>query len=399
VLAAAIVAGALSAAADSASAGGAPLPSVQDVLSAGTPTAPANITVYGDSISFGATNSAPKYLHSWPGQLRTELASAHGDAGSGFVIADPKVRNAPAGDPRWTFTGPSIVTTMLKGFHQAGVYAIQPHSSLRFTCPTGCTSFMLYTLASPSGVGKVQVDGGPVRSIRAAPSGAVNLAPLPGYPSNQYVTAIPAGSFGRHTLTLTASGVVNLYGIETRTGRGSIRVNDVAISGKSLRTLGTEPEFDDETNHAYGLPLVDATLQSGPSVVVIELGVNDWLEGYSLDTITTRLTTLINRVEADGATPVLYAPPQPAPVAQTHAGAATYTQLTAMYQQVSTNLGVPFLNHQKLYAPGLTDENAIYLAGKALGMYGDGIHPNDAGSSAMVDGYGSTHGLRAFLGL
>jgi lysophospholipase L1-like esterase len=276
------------------------------------------------------------------------------------------------------------------------VYAIQPGSSLQFTCSAGCTSFVLYTLASPSEAGEVRVDGGAARTVRASHPG---LVPLSGYPINHLVWQVPAGPFGRHTLTLTATGPIDLYGIEARTGHGSLRVNNVSISGKSLRTLGAAPGYDDETNHAYGLPMVDAILHAGPTVAVIELGINDWLEGSPTSIVTTRLTKLIARVRADGARPVLYAPPQPIPLVQRHPGAGTYTQLVTAERLLAHSLKVAFLDHQKLYAPSLTDEQAIYEAGHGLGMYGDGIHPSDQGSAAMVDGYGHTPGIRAFLGL
>lgn len=374
----------------------------QQILLSGTNDAPANISVYGDSISFGAGvtgNSNPKYANSWPGQLRDQLAPTYGNAGTGLVIANAAVHLTHAYDPRWSFIGPTITDTA-QGFHQAGVFEVGAGSSLTFTCEASCVEFVAYLLASTSGIAQVQVDGGTVRTIRSAPGGtAPTYAPKPGYHENHFVTSAVVGTLKKHVLTITASGgPVKIFGLEARTGQGRIRVNNVSISGKTLASLGAASQDNDETGGAYGLPLLDTSLKQGPTVALIALGVNDWKAGATTATFTHYLNVLIGRIRADGATPVLYLPPQPSPSLRP-VGGPSYTQYAAAYQAVSDASMVPFLNHQKLYAPTLTNESAIWKAGVNLGMYADTVHPTDAGSLAMITGRGTTPGIRSFLGV
>lgn len=370
------------------------------VLRQGTFASPVPIVVLGDSISFGAGkygNSDPKFNTSWPGQLRYQLSQAgFGNAGTGFVNANPDVLANPPYDSRWAF-GPGVYPIQ-QGLHQRGVYGVPAGSWVSFTATASAVDLSVFLLPS-SGAAYAQIDNGPWRRVRSAPGGSADLPIQPGLHPNHLVTRVPASSFGQHRITVHAvNGSVKLWGVEAHTGRGSISVSNASVSGRALLSLGVRGDFNDEVGGTTGLPVIDTLQRPRAGVVIIACGVNDWQAARSTAEVEAFLDILVRRVWAGGGTPVLYLPPQPAPSLRP-SGGPSYTQVAGAFQRAAQGHGVAFVNHQRLYASTWSDEYAIWQYGQSIGAYADGLHPSDRGSTWMVSGYGAIRGIRSALGL
>ena len=360
----------------------------------------------GGSSGFGAAQygaTPPKWLNSYPGVLRTALATVYGDAGTGIVPANSVIRTGTGltngWDQRWAYTG--TITDEALGWHKQSCFTLATGEAVMFT--SSCISFRAYLLSAAGGACQVSIDGTAVGTIRSDSAGAApSLAPVSTAKANHLVTNIPAGALGSHTLTLAATtGPVRVLQVEAKTGQGRYVVDNPSFSGKSLSTLGLSSGNNDEAGGLYGLPIVDLALAQGRGVALLALGTNDWQAGTSIATVSTYLTTLVNRVKSvTGWTPIIYTQPQPSPTLKNTTG-PTWTEYANLYQERAAALAVPILDHWRLWAgSSVTDEQAIYNAGNALGMYADTLHPSDKGAASIATGgYGGNPSVRTFLGI
>lgn len=144
-----------------------------------------------------------------------------------------------------------------------------------------------------------------------------------------------------------------------------------------------------ETTGLSGLPLIDMIRAD---MLVIALGVNDWLSGQSVADTKTRLTSLVTRQRESGtnagggaktAGEVMLAwSPQPNLSTLTpSSGSATWAQFREMFYEVAAEQEVPLLDMGARW----TD----FTTGNARGLFGDDIHPNDAGSHDIAAAAGS----------
>ena len=120
---------------------------------------------------------------------------------------------------------------------------------------------------------------------------------------------------------------------------------------------------------AGGLRRVDWILGQHPDVVVIELGANDGLRGIPIPTIERNLRSLIEKVRAAGATPLLLGVRLPPSY-----GAEYVAGFEAIYPRLAAELKVrlvPFFMQGVAGVPELNLE--------------DGLHPTRAGHERLAD--------------
>ena len=345
-----------------------------------------HVAVVGDSIAFGAAGSGttpPKYVTDWPGRLRALLAAQYGNAGSGVVIADANIRANPTWDDRFTYAG--TITDQGFGFHGTSNLRLDAVAGTYLEFTATADEFTVYNAAGAGGVINATVDGGAVKKLRNVYTGgaAVDIEKQAGY--KQIVTKVPAGSVGVHTLRLTpdtsnATFDLFIHAVEGRVNTpGTFRVSNASINGKSLSTLFGGAGKNDEVNALYGLPMIDMLRAD---LLIIALGVNDWMGNTPAATAKGWLKTLVQRQRANGnngngstyanGDAMLLWNPQPDISTLGLAAPSTWAQYRAMFYEVADEENVPLLD--------LGGRWKDYPTANAAGFYGDGIHPNDAGS-------------------
>ena len=342
-------------------------------LQSGSNAAPTSLAILGDSIGFGAAqfgNTPPKYLNSWPGQLRTALNPTYGTAGSGVVLFNQDlwpVTTGAAGnagwEPRMTVTG--TITEPALGFHGHGAFAVPAGGSTFVELALTCTQFKLYLTSSATV--RYAIDGGAEQTATGT------------------VLTIPAGPLALHTLRFWGdTAAVTCWAWKGSRGDGRIFVDNLSISGRSLGTfLSSTPGRD-------GLAFLD-TLD--PDVVLIALGTNDYNSAVPLATAQANLATIISRVQANGGVALAMFPPQSSPTLYPGGSAATYTQYANGFSATCSTAGIGYLNLQKLWGGAASTEQAIYDAGNAAGNYADTIHPSDSGAADIAAA------VKTFLGI
>jgi len=349
-------------------------------------TTQGHVAVVGDSIAFGAAGSgtsSPKYATSWPGRMRALLAADHGSAGTGIVLADPIIRATPAYDNRFTYTG--AITDLGFGFHAGANFRLDAVAGTYLEFTATADEFTVYNAASAGGVINATVDGGVVKKLRNVFTGgaAIDIDKLAGY--KQIVTKVPAGALGAHTLRLTpdtsnATYDLFIHAIEARINTlGTFRVSNASVNSKSLSTLFGGAGKNDETNALYGLPMVDMLRAD---LLIIALGSNDWLSSTSAATAKAWLKTLVQRQRATGdngngstyasGDALLLWNPQPDLSTLGLGTPSTWDEYREMFYEVADEENVPLLD--------LGQRWNNYATANTAGLFGDGIHPNDAGS-------------------
>jgi len=353
-------------------------------------TTQGHIAVVGDSIAYGAAASGtttPKYSTSWPGRLRALLAARYGSAGTGIVIADPVIRANPTYDNRWTYAG--TITDLTFGFHAGANFRVDAVAGTYLEFTATADEFTVYNANAAGGVINATIDGGAVVKLRNVYTGgsAVNIEKQAGY--KQIVTKVPAGAVGTHTLRLTpdtsnATFDLFIHAIEARINTpGTFRVSNASINSKSLSTLFGGAGKNDEVNALYGLPMVDMLRAD---LLIIALGSNDWLSSTTAATAKAWLRTLIQRQRATGdngngstyasGDALLVWNPQPDLTTLGLGTPSTWQDYRDMFYEVADEENVPLLD--------LGTRWNTYAVGNAAGFFGDGIHPNDAGSLDMA---------------
>lgn len=349
---------------------------------------PVTVGFLGDSITFGAGSSSPKYAHNYPGQLRTLLAPTYGDAGTGWVLMNGQLWPVtPANrdwDPRLHVVGE--VNDLTEGPFRLSTFAIAPTPSgsdptsyVEFTAMG--SSFATLVLAQPGGTSRqlVSVDGGPARTLRNVASGgpAPDLAPRGGTARGHVWTEIPAGPPGEHTLRVWASGgPCALVAVRAQTGAGRVDLSTVAISSQSLAKF-CGPDYDDPAGGRYGLAFLDTFAFD---LLVVALGTNDYNAGRPLAVARDYLTRLVNRQLAGGRDAVLSFPPLSNPRLYPGGSAPTYDAYAQMFAEVAAELSVPFLDLSHLWGRDFARADAVQPP-----KYADHtIHPSDSGAHDMA---------------
>lgn len=368
-------------------------------LLGGTDGTPREVGFLGDSIAFGGGaygSTAPKYLNSFVGRLRTALEPTYGSAGTGWVFAnhalwpetdanrgwDPRLRvvgavaKAPAGLFRHTC---ARIPATRRGATPSAYVELQAEG----------TTFSTLVVGQASGRSRqlVSVDGGKPLVLANVwrGSGSPDVAPREGTAPRHLVTEVPTGAPGTHTVRVWAEGgPVDLVALRADTGTGRLAVTSAAVSGESLATF-CGPGADDETGGTTGLPYVDTLAFD---LLVVELGANDYNAGRPLEETRALLVAVVQRQRARGGDVALVFPPISTPQLYPGNGAPTYDAYAGMVGEVAAAEGAPFLDLTHVW--GRTFEESAALRPP---RYADGIHPSDDGAADIAAR------CRTFLGL
>lgn len=354
-----------------------------------------HIAVMGDSRSFGAAatgTSSPKYLSSYPGRLREMLAARYGPSGTGWVILDNNIFATPAYDDRLTVAG---TDTVEMGWHAASARRLVAASAGTLTFTAECEEFWIFNLQSNGGLNNASVDGAAAQTFRNITTGSTPaLAMETGYHPKHIVTRVPAGTLGEHTMAITTNGTNNivLAAVEGRIPTpGTFRVSNPSINGKSLSTFLAK-QANGESSGLWGLPMIDALRAD---LLLIALGINDWQGQTAVETVKTRLTTIIQRQRLVGASPsggaapggdaMLVWLPKPNVEALVPGAPIPWEAYRDAYYEVADEQNIALIDL------GLRWKD--YATANALGLFGDTIHENDMGSLDVAAGLLAPLGL------
>ena len=348
-----------------------------------------HIAILGDSIPYGAGTgavSSPKPQNNWVGRLRKQVVSRFGDSGSGIVFAEANKLTNPSWDPRWALTGD--VTNFAMGLYKGCSFRVNSIAGSYIEFTDKADTFVVYNYGS-NALNTVSVDGSTVGTIRNAGGSGGAASSIPkqaGYWVSQVVSEVSAGTYGTHTLRITPDTTVDtndifLGGIEARkTVNGTFRVTEAAKSSMSFADLFSRSGYNDETNGIYGLPMID---MMRADILVLALGINDWNGSRTLADTKADVKAAIRRQrsttaasgtigQAAGGDVLLVWNPAPDMNTIGLTATAKYTDFRDMYYDVAREENCALLD--------LTDRWGGYASGNGLGLYADGIHPNDSGS-------------------
>lgn len=330
---------------------------------AGHASAPAQVVVYGDSISEGTGTST--VLNRWINRAQTKLRYRYGVAGGAefpFIPAIPKT--AAAGFPVTRAGSITVDSTYGLGWRTAVL--TDTTSTVTFTF-TGTSAKLMYFKASGTGVMNITIDGG-TPTVLDTNSGR---NPPAGNGTNTWAT--PALTPGTHTMQVKydATSTQNVYvmGLLTYNGDESsgIRILDASYHGISSTFL-TSTRNTTASN---------ALLAAGTvSLVVIAIETNDFGNATALATYKANIQAfidalrtgnaqykgniaLVNMYKADGR------------------DEATWNGYAQQLKDIAAADPRASFFDLRLRMPDIPKP---YNLPQSLGLFADSLHPNDRGA-------------------
>jgi acyl-CoA thioesterase I len=190
--------------------------------------------------------------------------------------------------------------------------------------------------------------------------------------------AAESNSLETPTILIVGDSISAAYGIQRDAGWVSLLGKRIAEVDDGYRVVNASISGDTTAAALARLPQTLALYR--PHVVILELGGNDALRGYPIDTIADNLSALVEAARKSGAKVLLLGMQIPPNYG------ARYTQaFAAMYRSVAT------ATHTAL-VPFLLDG----VATNAELMQSDGIHPTAAAQPKLLDNVWPT--LQSLLG-
>lgn len=287
--------------------------------------------VVGDSLPAGATSlSTWDRLHSWPMQMRDELAR-HGipTAGTGLV------RNNDNGnkDDRWGATG-----TWLNA-----------RKTYSYASANGVTATFTTNLPGDRVTIGYYDDGGGgtwTTSVNGVAQGTTTNSGPAGWKKVTFNAAIAAGQTVVITKTSSAATFIYLRGVNVWDSAGGLIVHNIAQGGsKAFGTSVTneDNEFwaDSSDLHTLGQVFADVTSSlDDPDCVIIALGANDKDIDTSDANITTALTTIRNRWPDSDAILIASTPKEASMVSE-----AAWAAFLGTLWSLADTLDIPLVDH------------------------------------------------------
>jgi acyl-CoA thioesterase-1 len=120
---------------------------------------------------------------------------------------------------------------------------------------------------------------------------------------------------------------------------------------------------------AGGARRVDWVLKQKPDIVVVELGANDGMRGIALSDVEQNLRTIVAKIRASGAQPLLLGMRVPPSY-----GAQYANGFAAIYPRLASELALPFV---PFFLEGVAGVPELNLP--------DGIHPTAAGHERIAE--------------
>lgn len=325
-------------------------------------TTAVNIVAMGDSITegTGTTNA----INRWINLTQTALRYRHGlpvGAEWPFIPVFPKT--TATGIPV-TRSGNVVADTTRGLAWKAGT--IDTDGVVTYTF-TGTSFDLLFLKATTTGTISLTIDGGAPVTIDT--NGVTN-----GPGTTAFRWSSGALTSGFHTVVITraasspAGYKIYLYGMLTYNGDETkgIRMLDAAYHGISS-TYWPGARID---NHV-------ATIMAIPNVhlVVCSVGTNDYGAGNSWATYKTNIEMLVTKLRTAGYTGSIA-------LMNVYKGSARDEATWAGYgdqlrQIAESDADVAYFD----WRMRMPDIPSPYNAGAGLGLFNDGLHPNDAGNS------------------
>lgn len=299
-------------------------------------------------------------VKSYPTQFTTLLngaavpASAHSFMG-GHNIGT--VAQATAFDPRLAAVG-DVSTDINVGVLGGDPYVLNTTGVLKFT-PTGPVDTYDVFYATKSGL------GGFVASFDGAPGGLIVATGS----AEGVGKSTVRGTFGQHTLTLTANntGVVYVIGIVAYTS--AARTLDVVNAGWSGGKITNMANAVNGWSSANAIPAV------APALTVIDCTINDWLNATPIADYTVAMQALITKAKASGDVVLMIGPPT--------GGTVNAAQVAGI---TGANYGLASQNNLPVF--DVPARWGSYAAANARGFYGAGevVHPSALGYGDIASG-------------
>lgn len=348
----------------------------------------------GDSISQGA-KATHWYTQGWSGLVRTGLLARYGALAGEYVPAADNVVLATGIDSpsvQCTFAGTSgLGSAPMTGYSLNRTLAI--NDTIIFTPINGFTDFDLilntqngwaaFTLKVDGVLQTASVleyvDNNGAFQTAASSVLSFNSTAADGQTTPHRWTRYrgwSGGPFaaGTHTITLTATSNAqcNIGGVQIyphgRTANGLVFVKH-ALFGKTARDLGFDPFQVQFPNYSPRKASI-SDWKPAPHLVIIELGINDTVNGWSNSLLALGLDNLCREAMRVGATVVFVAPYWETAATWHSSGIATILNLARTYNAVVVNGSSLF---------GNTDAGAATYVTSA----GDS-HPNTAGHALLA---------------
>jgi len=302
-------------------------------------TGPANT---GDLVSGSYPARLSQYLNSaiLPSQHDSFMGAGQSSAGNSALFNDARIVSTG-------WTGASVTTG-------GNLFTAASTANLAFT-PTGqVNQFTLWwaVVGANNGTFSWAVDAGTPTNITENGTNGV------------FSTVIPAGTLGTHVLHLNwVSGVVFFVGVEAvNTAVGSVNIISAGNPGASSTAWN---------NATAAWSPIPAVVAQAPDVILLDLGINDWLQSVPVATFTSNMQTLINAWKANSDIVLI----TPAPSSIPDAPLAKQQQYVAATYALAAANNLPIVDNFGRWGSFELKNPAPYL------FYGNHLHPNANGYS------------------
>lgn len=170
----------------------------------------------------------------------------------------------------------------------------------------------------------------------------------------------------QRTILVLGDSISAAYRIDTESGWVSLLQRKLETEGSDWRVVNASVSGDTTLD---GLTRIDALLDEiSPQIMILELGANDGLRGYPVESIRENLIDLIDRAQSDGAFVILAGMQLPPNYGHRYVG-----PFKEMYEELAKtkNTGlIPFL------MDGVAAVDEL--------MQDDGLHPKAEGQPGLL---------------
>ncbi|PPK52107.1 arylesterase [Marinobacter persicus] len=171
----------------------------------------------------------------------------------------------------------------------------------------------------------------------------------------------------QNTLLVVGDSLSAAYGVPSDTAWVQLLRN--RLEQQDTRWQVVNASISGETTDGGLRRLPDLLQQHEPDVVVIELGGNDGLRGFPPDVIESNLSSMIEKVKATGATPVLVGMKIPPNYGQRYTSA-----FSAIYRDLSDRYNIALV---PFFLQGIYGKDGL--------MQRDGIHPTEKAQPLLLE--------------
>ncbi len=331
-----------------------------------TGTANTTIALAGTSINMGAyAGSGATANQCKPNAVNVRLAAMFNAAGipavsSGWFGNGHVTGVAPDFyDNRLTLTGSWAIYTAIGV--SAGGYGMRATTTgnIAFAFTGSVDRLIIYTQQyGTAGAYSANIDGTTtITASQATTTGTVSVAAL----THSFAAVGP----GAHTLNIGwVSGSPIVYGADLYLSTGKVvRMVNCAMGSSSAIDWNSGGV---SASPFYG-PLFVLPVTIAPSLVLIDMGTNDWINGVTIPNFTTALTNIFTELKKNSS--VIYLTPFPTSTSSTSV-AVQRTYVDAAIG-VCLAMGVPYIDEWN----GRTD----FATASTLGITQDAYHPNATG--------------------